>query len=155
MSFRCLANGRTDHWCWVLRIFAAFLASSGVLGVTSNGDNPIIDKEILPMKKAMFAVAALVLSTTASAADTLSLSTSCIGLDEPGMKLCMDIIARTELGAFAPMRALTLAEKTAINAIMAADSKAVVVILPDGSFVIGHSLGDRLIGIPCTSNPCK
>jgi hypothetical protein len=112
-------------------------------------------KETLPMNKARFAVIALVLGAPASAVDYLGLTASCIGLDKPGTKLCMDIMARAELGAFPPMRELTLAEKTAIDAIMAADSKAVVVILPDGSFVVGRSFGERLVGIPCASNPCR
>jgi hypothetical protein len=37
---------------------------------------------------------------------------------------------------------------------MAADPLAVIVVLPDGSFVIGQTVADRLIGIPCEANPC-
>jgi len=93
-------------------------------------------------------------SAMAVAADFNTMSASCIGLDNLGMKRCLDIIARHAFGALPNMRPFTLAEKTAIDAILASDPKAVVVLLPDGSFAIGQPVIDRVIGIPCESNPC-
>jgi hypothetical protein len=37
---------------------------------------------------------------------------------------------------------------------MAADPQAVIVVLPEVSFVIGQTVADRLIGIPYEANPC-
>jgi hypothetical protein len=104
------------------------------------------------MNKVVLAAATLACSAAISADDFTKLTISCIGLDDAGLDRCMGIIARHEYGALPNMHAFTLAEKTAVNAVMAADPKAVVVILADGSFVIGHTVGDRLIGIPCQSN---
>jgi hypothetical protein len=117
---------------------------------------------IIQMKKVVLVGITLACSAAVTAADTPAnisgkfntLSASCIGLDNAGMKRCMDIIARHVFGPLHALRTFTLAEKTAIDAVMGADKQAVLVVLPDGSFVIGQTVSDRLIGIPCEANPC-
>jgi hypothetical protein len=106
------------------------------------------------MKKVALIGIALGCSAAGTAADYNTLAPSCIGLDDAGMKRCLGIIARHEFGALPNLRPFTLAEKTAINAIMAGDPQAVIVVLPNGSFVIGQPVTNRVIGIPCESNPC-
>lgn len=114
------------------------------------------------MKKVVLVGMTLACSAAVTAADAptkiagkfTTLSASCIGLDNPGTQRCMDIIARHVFGTFHALRSFTLAEKTAIEAIMGADPQAVIVVLPDGSFLIGQTISDRLIGIPCEANPC-
>jgi hypothetical protein len=107
------------------------------------------------MNKLLLAAVGLACCTVGGAADYISLSASCIGLDEPGTKRCMDIIARHSFGALAKIRDLTLAERTAFDAILAADPKAILVVLPDGNVEVGQFVTSRSIGIPCASNPCK
>jgi hypothetical protein len=84
-----------------------------------------------------------------------TLSASCIGLDNTGTKRCLDIIARQVFGPLHPMRSWTLAEKTAIEAITPADPQAVIVVLPDGSVVMGQTVSERVVGIPCEAGPCS
>ena len=107
------------------------------------------------MKRLVLLSIAIVCCAAVAAADFDTLAASCVGLDDAGMTRCMGIIARHKFGAFPNMRPFTLAEKTAIDAVMAEDSRAVIVVLPDGSFVIGQPIGDRVIGIPCEANPCR
>jgi hypothetical protein len=106
------------------------------------------------MKTFVLFVIAVTCCALVAAADFKDLAASCIGLDDAGTKRCLAIVARHTYGPFHNLRPFTLAEKTAIDAIMAADSKAVIVVLPDGSFVIGQTFPDRVIGIPCEANPC-
>jgi hypothetical protein len=106
------------------------------------------------MKKIVLVGIALASSAAVTAADFDTLASSCIGLDDAGMKRCLDILARHKFGALPKMRPFTLAEKTAIDAIMVGDPQAVIVVLPDGSFVVGQPIANRVIGIPCESNPC-
>jgi len=106
------------------------------------------------MKILAYVGIAVACSAAAIADDFTTSTAQCIGLDDSGMKRCIAIIARHNYGALHKLRTFTLAEKTAIDAIMAADPKAVIVVLPDGSFVIGQTVADRLIGIPCAANPC-
>jgi hypothetical protein len=108
----------------------------------------------LQMKKIVLVGIALACSAAVTAADFDTLAASCVGLDNAGTKRCLDIIARHKFGPLHTLRSFTLAEKTAIDAIMAADPQAVIVVLPDGSFVIGQTVSDRVIGIPCEANPC-
>jgi hypothetical protein len=107
------------------------------------------------VKKSMLAAVALVLGSVAGAADNASLEASCSGLDDLAVKSCLDIIKRYQFGALTAMRIHTLSEKTAFSAIMAADPKAVVVVLPTGSSVLGRIVSDRVIAIPCNTYPCK
>jgi hypothetical protein len=114
------------------------------------------------MKKVGLVGIALACCAAVTAADTPAnigakfntLSASCIGLDNAGTKRCMDIIARHIFGPLHNLHPFTLAEKTAIDAILAADPQAFVVVLPDGSFAIGQTVTDRVIGIPCEASPC-
>jgi hypothetical protein len=96
----------------------------------------------------------IALACSAAAADSNALMASCIGLDGTGMTRCMGIIARSEYGPLPSIRPFTLAEKTGIDAVMAAHPQTFIVVLPDGSFVIGQQVANRVIGIPCESNPC-
>jgi hypothetical protein len=106
------------------------------------------------MKILAYIGVAVACSAAALADDFATSTAQCIGLDDPGMKRCIAIIARHNYGALPKLRTFTLAEKTAIDAVMVADPKAVIVVMPDGSFVIGQTVADRLIGIPCEANPC-
>jgi hypothetical protein len=120
----------------------------------------------LQMKKVVLVGIALACSAAVTAADIDTriavkaagdfdtLSAQCIGLESGGMKRCLQIIARHKFAPLHNLNQLTLAEKTAIDAIMAADPKAILVVLPDGSFVIGHDYGDRFVYIPCEATPC-
>jgi hypothetical protein len=106
------------------------------------------------MNKIVLVSFALAASAAVTAADFDALTASCVGFDEAGTKRCLDIVSRHNYGPLPKMRPFTLAEKTAINAIVAADKQSVVVVLPDGSFVVGQQVADRVIGIPCESSPC-
>jgi hypothetical protein len=110
--------------------------------------------ENFKMKKIVLVCFTLAASAAITAADFDALSASCVGFDEVDTKRCLDIIARHNYGPLPKMRPSTLAEKAAINAIVAADKQAVIVVLPDGSFVVGQQVADRVIGIPCESSPC-
>jgi hypothetical protein len=107
------------------------------------------------VKRLTVAAAAVACSVGIGADDYDKLSASCIGLDKEGMSLCMQLIARHQFGALPTAHDLTLAEKTAVNAILAADSKSFLIIMADGSFVVGQRVSDRLIAIPCDANPCS
>jgi hypothetical protein len=108
-----------------------------------------------PVNKAIFGVATLGLSLGVGADSPTNLSpTACIGLDDAGMKRCMEIIARHQFGALPNFPQLTLAEKTAIDAIMAADPKAILIVFPGGQFAIGQPVTSRAFAVPCKSNPC-
>jgi len=106
------------------------------------------------MKKVALVGVAMACCAAVTASDFNSLSASCIGLDKQGTQRCMDIIARHKFAPLPTMRPFTLAEKTAVEAILAGDPQAVIVVLPDGSFDIGQPVVDRVIGIPCKANPC-
>ena len=114
------------------------------------------------MKKVVLVGIALACSAAVTAADTVNdirakfntISRSCIGLDDRGTQRCLDIVARHVFAPVHPLNQLTLAEKTAIDAIMSADPKALLVVLPDGSFVVGQDWGDRFVYIPCEATPC-
>ena len=98
--------------------------------------------------------AAIAISVFASVSEYDGLSAQCIGLDNTGLKRCLGIITRYEFGAEHKMQPLSLAERTAINAVLQRDPKAVLVVLPDGSALLGHNDGDRIVGLPCEANPC-
>ena len=100
------------------------------------------------------AVAIAAASVFANASEFDDLSAQCIGLDDAGLKRCLGIIARHEFGPEHQMRPLSLAERTAINAVLQRDPKAVIVVLPDGSALLGHNDGDRIVGLPCEATPC-
>jgi len=98
-------------------------------------------------------------AATKDASDFGALTAQCIGLERAGQQQCMNIIARYKFGPPATPRTLTLAERTALDAIRAADSQAILVLLPDGSYTIGEmlpgdTLANRFYYIPCTANPC-
>jgi hypothetical protein len=98
------------------------------------------------------AVGALLLSTAVGADDYTQLTKPCTGLDGPSTQRCMEIIARHMFAPMPKMRRLTLAEKTAMDAILAVDPKAVMVVLADGTVEMGHRGNNRTIDIPCTSS---
>jgi hypothetical protein len=103
------------------------------------------------MQKLLFIVA-LALSFTVSADDVGTynaavekLTAQCQGLDTGGYEQCLKIIYRYAYGNPANPPPMTLAEKTGIDAVMESDRLAVIVLLPDGSRVLGHVLpGDTL-----------
>ncbi len=94
-----------------------------------------------------------------AATDTEALTAQCMGLEKAGYIQCIQIIYRYKLGPPATPQKLTLAEKTGIDAIMKSDPLAVLVLLTDGSYTIGHvlsgdTLANRLLYIPCNATPC-
>jgi hypothetical protein len=119
------------------------------------------------MQKLLFVIA-LALSTAVTAADTdtkaaapdpSALASQCVGLESAGEHQCMQIIFRYRYGPAATPHKLTLAENTGIDAIMKSDPLAILVLLPDGSYTIGHvlsgdTLANRFFYIPCNANPC-
>jgi hypothetical protein len=105
------------------------------------------------------AVTAADIDTKAAATDDSDLTAQCIGLESAGERQCIQIIYRYKYGPPATPHKLTLAENTGINAIMKSDPLAILVMLPDGSYTIGHvlsgdTLANRFFYIPCNANPC-
>jgi hypothetical protein len=105
-------------------------------------------------RKLILTATAIAASVFASASEFGDISVECDGLDKAGVQRCLDIIARHQFGPEHTMRPLSLADRTAINAVLHHDAKAVLVVLPDGSVLLGHDDGDRIVGLPCEASPC-